>query len=164
MKENNKPLVLHSSWCCGNLAYAICKSQKDGVAIDTGNYCYFFLKLFFLCTLLLRIEQNVSIHLWSYKEQRKNRGLMADSNLNFQFPCFQCSTPMELYNHNLFQRDTNLSNTFGSCEIRTGNFEFLFNMNFSSCCKTILCFLLPLFYSIKGYSYIYGLILLMQTY
>lgn len=46
MKENNKPLVLHSSWCCGNLAYAICKSQKDGVAIDTGNYCYFFLKLF----------------------------------------------------------------------------------------------------------------------
>ena len=40
-----KSPVLDSSNCCKNLAYAICKSQKDRVAMDRGNYCYFFLKL-----------------------------------------------------------------------------------------------------------------------
>ncbi|CAB4007984.1 Hypothetical predicted protein, partial [Paramuricea clavata] len=37
MKEKNKSFVLQSSLCCGNLTYAICKSQKDGVAIDTDS-------------------------------------------------------------------------------------------------------------------------------
>jgi hypothetical protein len=85
MDAKNRPPVLHFLWCCRNLAYAICKSRKDGVALDTGNYCYFFLKL--LISLLLHIEHNVSIHFRCYKEQRKIRGVMRDSNLKFRFSC-----------------------------------------------------------------------------